>query len=254
MAASPGRFVALCRMWFDNDVRALLPSVDVPTLVIHATDDHLVRVEHGRYLAEHIRHAHLVELPDADHLTSGDATELALHAIEEFICGGAPGVPAERVLATVAFVDVTRSTETVARLGDHTWQGLLDAFRRLVRRQLDRHGGREVDTRGDDFLALFDIPARAIAWAIAVRTDARSLGLDVTAGIHTGELERQPAGVAGITVHIGARIAALAAPGDILVSSIAKDLVTGAGLRFVDRGAHELKGVPQEWRVFAVET
>jgi class 3 adenylate cyclase len=240
------------RMVYEIDTRSILPAVRVPTLVLHRSEDRLVPVELPRYLAAHIPGAKFVELPGTDHFFfSGDA-DAYLDRIEEFVTGERHGGSPDRVLATILFADIVGSTERAAQLGDSRWHALLDAFYGVARRQLERFRGREVDSAGDGFFAAFDGPARAIRCAEAIRDGARPLGLEVRAGVHTGECEVMGAKIGGIAVHIGARVAAQAAPGEVLVSSTVKDLVAGSGITFVDRGAHALKGVPGEWRLHAV--
>jgi class 3 adenylate cyclase/pimeloyl-ACP methyl ester carboxylesterase len=252
LAASPGAVVALRRMNAEIDVRHVLPAIGVPTLVLHRAEDRDIPVEVGRYLAEHIPGAKYVELPGVDHFPFvGDADAL-LDEIEEFLTGVRPVAEPDRVLATVLFTDIVRSTERAAELGDRRWRDLLESHYAVVRRELGRFRGREVKTAGDGFLATFDGPARAIRCACAITDSVRPLGLQIRAGLHTGECELMGDDVGGIAVHIGARVAAGAEPGEVLVSSTVKDLVAGSGIRFVDRGAHTLKGVPGEWRLFGV--
>jgi pimeloyl-ACP methyl ester carboxylesterase/class 3 adenylate cyclase len=253
LGASPGAAMALMRMNSEIDVRHVLPAIRVPTLVLHRTGDVTVDVEAGRYQAAHIPGATYVELPGVDHLPFVGDAEAVLDEIEEFLTGARPVAEPDRVLATVLFTDVVGSTELAARLGDRRWRDLLDAHHAAVRRQLDRFRGREVKTVGDGFLATFDGPARAIRCADAIRASVRTLGLEVRAGLHTGEVELIGDDVGGIAIHVGARVAALAGPGEVLVSSTVKDLVAGSGLRFEDRGTHRLKGVPEGWRLFAAE-
>lgn len=250
---SPGAAAAMRRMTFDLDVRHVLPSIQVPTLVLHHSDNPFARVAHGRYLAEHIPGARYVELPGANWAPfNAKEREQVFDEIEEFLTGVRPVPQADRVLATVLFTDVVDSTGHAAELGDRAWRDLLERHRDVVRRQLERHRGREVNTRGDDFLAIFDGPARAIRCASAILQASRALGFDIRAGLHTGEIELMGSDIGGIAVHIGARVSALAASGEVLVSSTVKDLVAGSGIEFDDRGAHTLKGVPGEWRLFTV--
>jgi class 3 adenylate cyclase len=254
-AASPGYSAAVRRSVFELDVRHVLPSIQVPTLVLHHTDGVGVRVGHGRYLAEHIPGARYVELPGADStMVAGPDREQILDEIEEFLTGVRPVPAVDRILATVLFTDVVDSTKHAAERGDRAWRELLERHRELVRRQLERHRGREVVTTGDGFLATFDGPARAIQCAGAIIQGSRALGMEIRAGLHTGEVELMGEDVGGIAVHIGARVSALAGSGEVLVSSTVKDLVAGSGIEFEDRGAHELKGVPGEWRLFAVRS
>jgi class 3 adenylate cyclase len=223
----------------------------VPTLVLHRVGDRRIRVGHGRYLAEHIPGAKYVEVPGDYHAFS--VVETMLGEIEEFLTGVRPVPEIDRVLATVLFTDIVGSTERAATLGDRAWHALLDTHHGIVRRELERHRGREVKTVGDGFLATFDGPARAIRCACAIRDGVHPLGMEIRAGLHTGECELMGDDVGGIAVHIGARVVASAAAGEVLVSSTVRDLVAGSGLRFADRGTHHLPGVPGEWRLFAVE-
>jgi class 3 adenylate cyclase len=252
LSASPGAALAIARMNSEIDVRHVLSSIHVPTLILHRVGDRDVTVENGRYLAAHIPEARYVEFPGGDHLlTTGDSSAL-LDEIEEFLTGVRHGPELDRVLTTVLFTDIAGSTEHAAEMGDHRWNQLKATHHALVRRELGLFRGREVDTAGDGFLAMFDGPARAIRCAMAIGLGVRQLGIHVRAGLHTGEVEVGREGIAGLAVHIGARVMGLAAPGDVLVSSTVKDLVAGAGLEFDDRGMHPLKGVPGEWRIFAV--
>jgi pimeloyl-ACP methyl ester carboxylesterase len=249
--ASPGAAAALLRMNSYIDVRGVLPTVQVPTLVLHRTGDRDVDVAEGRYFAAKIPGARFVELPGDDHwISAGNLDELA-DEIEEFLTGTRPLPEPDRVLATVLFTDIVGSTERAAELGDRRWSELVSAHEAAVRRELERFRGREVDTAGDGFLASFDGPARAVRCALSAGDAVRQLGIEVRAGIHTGECELDGQKVRGIAVHTGARIASLAGPGEVLVSQTVKDLVSGSGLAFDDRGTHVLKGVPGEWRVYA---
>jgi class 3 adenylate cyclase len=214
--------------------------------------DRHIRVGHGRYLAAHIPGAKYVELPGEDNLFHVGDTETMLGEIEEFLTGVRSPVEVDRILATVLFTDIVNSTERAATLGDRRWRDLLEGHQSLVRQELARFRGREVKALGDGFLATFDGPARAIRCACAIRDGVRGLGIEIRAGLHTGECERMGEDVGGIAVHIGARVVASATPGEVLVSSTVKDLVAGSGLRFVDNGTHNLSGVPGEWRLFAV--
>jgi class 3 adenylate cyclase len=252
LAASPGSATALFRMVRDLDIRGVLPAIRVPTLLIHRTGDTLIRVEHARYMAERIPEAHLVELPGEDHLWWFGDQDAIVDEVEEFLTGARSAPEADRVLATVMFTDIVASTERAAELGDRRWRELLASHEALVRRELGRHRGREVKTTGDGFLATFDGPARAIGCARAIAEAVRPLGIEVRAGLHTGECEVMNGDVGGIAVHTGARVSAEAGPGEVLVSSTVKDLVAGSGIEFEDRGTHELKGVPGEWRLYAV--
>jgi pimeloyl-ACP methyl ester carboxylesterase len=250
-SASPGAAVALMRMNSQVDIRGVLPVIGVPTLVLHRVGDRDVDVGNGRYLAEHIPGARYVELPGADHMPFVGDTDAILDEVEEFLTGMRRGPDPDRVLVTLLFTDIVGSTELAARIGDRAWRELVERHHGLVRAELDRWQGREVDTAGDGFLAEFSGPARAIRCAQAVVAGVRSLELEVRAGVHTGEAERAGDALRGIAVHIGARVAATAEPGEVLVSATVKDLVAGAGIEFEDRGERELKGVPGSWRLFA---
>ena len=254
LGASPAAASALMRMNSQIDISGILSTIRVPTLVIHRTEDVTINVEGGRYLAEHIPGARYIELPGKDHLpfVGDNAAEIA-DAIQEFLTGARAPVPVDRVLATVLFTDIVGSTEKAAALGDHRWRDLLDNHHATIRRNLARFRGHEVKTTGDGILATFDGPARGVRCACAIADDIRPLGIEVRAGLHTGECEMIGDDVGGIAVHIGARVAALAGAGEVLVSSTVKDLVAGSGLRFGDRGSQALKGVPGEWHIFAVE-
>jgi class 3 adenylate cyclase len=253
LSASPATAAAMARLWYEADVRAVLPAITVPTLVIARAGSVMFAAHHSRYLADHIAGAKYLEFPDADLLYFTGHADQVLDAIEEFVTGARPLPSPDRFLGTVLFVDVAGSTQLAAEIGDSRFRDLIDDFHKLVRRQLDRHRGRLVDTAGDGALALFDSPARAIACAEAVRDGVRALGLRVRAGVHTGEMEHGPGGeVRGIAVHTGARVAALAGPGEILVSRTIRDLVAGSPIRLDSRGSHELKGVPGSWEIFAV--
>jgi pimeloyl-ACP methyl ester carboxylesterase len=251
-AASPGMVHSLLALYPQIDIRAVLGTIGVPTLVLHRRDDRMINVEMGRYLAEHIPGAKLVELDGADHFFWVGDADAILDEIEEFLTGLRRGPEPDRVLATVLFTDLVGSTEHAVELGDTRWRYLLESHQAQVRRQLERFRGREVKTMGDGFLATFDGPARAIRCAQAVVDQSRGLGLETRAGLHTGECELMNDDVGGIAVHIAARVATLAEAREVLVSSTVKDLVAGSGLTFADRGVHALKGVPDKWRLFAV--
>jgi class 3 adenylate cyclase len=252
LAASPGTAIEILGLTGQVDARQAMPSIQVPTLVIHRTGDPVVDISHSRYAAEHIPGATLKEMPGTDNLIVAGDVEALLDEIEEFLTGVRPQREPDRVLATVMFTDIVGSTERAAELGDRRWRDLLASHDSLVRGQLERHRGREVKTVGDGFLATFDGPARAIRCATAIHDDVQGLGVAIRAGLHTGECEVIGDDVGGMAVHIGARVGAQAKPGEVLVSSTVKDLVVGSGFAFEDRGAHELKGVPGEWRLFAV--
>jgi len=250
MSANPGAAYALTRMNGEIDARHALPAVGVPTLIIHRLGDQSLPVEGSRYMADRIRGAKLVELPGDDHLPwVGDQDEI-LDEVEGFLTGVRRGADPDRVLATVLFTDVVRSTEHAAELGDKRWSDLLATHHRAVRHELTQWRGTEIDTAGDGFLATFDGPARAVRCACAARDAVHELGIDIRAGLHAGEYEIFGSTIAGMTVHTGARIAALAGTGEVLVSSAVKDLVAGSGIEFEDRGDHELKGVPDRWRLY----
>jgi pimeloyl-ACP methyl ester carboxylesterase len=250
-AASPGAAVALLRMNTQIDIRSILPTIRVPTLVLHRAGDQDVNVAEGRYIAERIPGARFVELPGDDHLVwLGDQGPL-LDEVQEFLTGVRPAPEYDRVLSTVMFTDIVGSTEVAARIGDSAYRDLLGRHHVIARTEISRYRGREINTAGDGFFATFDGPARAVRCAGAMRSALEPLGITIRAGVHTGEIELVGDDVGGIAVHICARVAAAAAAGETLVSSTVKDLVSGAGLTFSDRGAHALKGVPGEWRLFA---
>ena len=251
-SASPSDALAIVQMNREIDVRHALGSVHVPTLLMHRLGDPLVPVGASRYMAERIPGAKLVELPGDEHLPWYGDQQDVVEQVELFLTGERGAPEPDRVLATVLFTDIVGATERAAELGDRRWRELLEEHHARVRRELNRHRGREVDTAGDGFLATFDGPARAIRCARGIVEAVSGLGLAVRAGLHTGECELHEAKVTGIAVHIGARVAALAGAGEVLVSSTVKDLVAGAGISFTDRGSHALKGVPGEWRVFQV--
>jgi class 3 adenylate cyclase len=252
--ATPGMLQKVFLMFLDTDVREVLPAVNVPTLVLHRKGDRVVNVNAGRWMAEQIRGARFVELPGPDHLAYAGDTEALLREVELFVTGAnaAPAAEIDRVLATVMFTDLVGSTERAATLGDAQWRDLREGYYTLVRAELERFRGREVKTLGDGMLATFDGPARAVRAAAAIAAATPGLGLETRIGVHTGECEILAGDVVGIAVHIAARIAAMAGPGEVLVSSTVKDLVVGSLIEFSDRGAHALKGVPGEWRVFSV--
>jgi class 3 adenylate cyclase len=251
-SASPGAAAALMHMNTQIDVRDVLPTIQAPTLVLHRRDDLDASVEEGRWIAGRIPRAKFVELSgDAHTLWAGNTDEI-VDEIEEFLTGARRGPEPDRVLATVLFTDVVGSTEKANELGDRRWRELLDRHHAIVRQQLVRYDGREVDTAGDGFLATFDGPARAIRCASAIQRAVPVIGLEVRAGVHTGECEVHGDKVAGVAVHTGARVLGHAGPGEVLVSSTVKDLVAGSGIEFDDRGTHELKGVPGEWRLYSV--
>jgi class 3 adenylate cyclase len=252
-SATPRVAIAFQRMAFGIDVRHVVSTIMVPTLVIHRVGDLVCHVENGRFLARTIRNAQYVELPGNDHGPYASSGGDIADEIQEFLTGVREPEKPDRVLATVLFTDIVGSTELARELGDRDWRELLDRHHETVRRQLERFRGREVDTAGDGFFATFDGPARGIRCGRAIVDSVRSMGLEIRTGLHTGEVELAGDGIRGIAVHTGARVAAQAAPGEVLVSSTVKDLVAGSGIEFTDRGVHELKGIPGEWRLYAAE-
>jgi class 3 adenylate cyclase len=252
LGASPAAVTALMRMNSQIEISGVLPAVRVPTLVVHRTDDQVVSVEGGRDVAAQIPGARLAEFPGKDHLFYvGEGADDISDTIEEFLTGSRGAAIADRILATVLFTDIVGSTEKAAQLGDQRWRHLLDDHHTMIRRNLTRFRGHEVKTTGDGFLATFDGPARGVRCACAIAEEIKSLGIDIRAGLHTGECEiMDDDDVGGIAVHIGARVAALASAGEVLVSSTVKDLVAGSGLRFDPRGSRSLKGIPGEWQIF----
>ncbi len=252
LAASPTTVGLMIAIVTEVDVRAVLPTIRVPTLVVHNANDPVIPPEWGRYLAEHIPGAKYVALPGRNLYHFVEPWRESFEEIYTFLTGHQPEVEDDRVLATVLFTDIVDSTRRAAEIGDRNWHALLDAHDAVVRAQLDRFRGRAVNTSGDGFLAMFDGPQRAIRCAMAIRDAVQSLGIEVRAGLHTGECEVRGDDIGGIAVHIGARVSALAGANDVLVSSTLRDLVIGSGLEFDDRGTHQLKGVPGDWHLFAV--
>jgi class 3 adenylate cyclase len=251
LSVSPGAAVALVRMLFEMDVHDILPAIRVPTLVLHKRDDKVVPIKEGQDIADHVPGAKFVELPGADHWP-WIGHEEAIEEIQEFLTGIRATPEPDRSVVTVMFIDIVDSTKRAAELGDRRWADLLESFYAIVRRELARHRGREVDTAGDGFFVTFDGPAQAIRCATALTAAVDELGLQVRTGIHTGECERMAAKVGGLAVVIGARVGALAEPGEILVSRTVQDLVVGSGMIFEDAGEHELKGVPDRWHLYRV--
>jgi class 3 adenylate cyclase len=251
LSASPGAAAALLRMMLDIDVRPVLPSIRVPTLVMHRAGETLVDPRSGRYVAEHIPGARFLELPGVDTIPYVGNADAGFDAIQEFLTGSRPVPEVDRVLATVLFTDIAQSTTLASKWGDRRWRATLDDHDEQAGRVLDRFRGRLIKSTGDGLLATFDGPARAIRCAWALREDARTLGLEIRAGLHTGEIELRGDDIGGIAVHIGQRICSLARPGEVLVSRTVADLVAGSGLTFVARGEHELKGVEGPWAVYA---
>jgi pimeloyl-ACP methyl ester carboxylesterase len=250
-SASPGSARALLLMNSRIDVRQVLPTIRVPTLVLHRRGDRDSRLEEGRYIADHIPGARFVELAGDDHIPWIDADQI-VDEVEVFLTGVRRGPEPDRVLATVLITDIVSSSERAAELGDRRWRDLLEAHHSLVRRELARWRGNEVDTAGDGFLATFDGPARGIRCTGAIRDGVHALGLEIRAGLHTGECEIIGGKVGGIAVHTGARVAAQAGPGEVLVSGTVRDLIAGSGIELEDRGIHALKGIPGEWQLLAV--
>ena len=249
---SPGAALELMKMYLDIDVRPALAAITAPTLILHRTDDRLAPVAWGRALAAMIPRARYVELPGEDHLGLVGDQDAILDQVEEFMTGTRREREPERVLATVLFTDIVDSTARAAALGDHDWRRVLERHDELVRRELGRFRGREIKHTGDGFLVSFDGPGRAVECAAAITDGVRRLGLEVRAGVHTGECELRGDDIAGMAVHIGARVGATAGPGEVLVSNTVKDLVIGSGLQFTERGSEQLKGVPGEWRLYAL--
>ncbi len=253
-SVSPAAIGALFAMFLDLDVRDVLPTLRVPTLVLHRRGDRVVNRRAGRWMADQIAGARYVELAGQDHFPYLGDADVVVEEIREFLTGVRVAPEPDRVLATVLFTDIVSSTKRATELGDRVWRDLLDQFRAVVREQLHRFRGHEVNTRGDDFLATFDGPARGIRCALAITSAAAELRVEVRSGLHTGEVELMGADIGGIAVHTGARVSALARPGEVLVSRTVVDLVAGSGIAFTDRGEHELKGVPGRWQLFAVDT
>jgi pimeloyl-ACP methyl ester carboxylesterase len=252
LGVSPAGMRTLLLMLPETDARHALPVICAPTLVLHRTGDQIIRVDAGRYIAERIRDAKFVALEGVDHFAWAGDSDAVLDEVEEFVTGVRRGAEPDRVLATVLFTDIVGATERAVELGDRGWRDLLDRHHAVVREQLARFRGREIDTAGDGFLAAFDGPARAVRCAEAIVTATRRLGIEIRAGLHTGECELLGDKLSGVAVHTGARVAALARAGEVLVSRTVKDLVAGSGIRFDARGAQVLKGLPGEWELFAV--
>jgi class 3 adenylate cyclase len=252
LGASPGAVSALMRMNSEINISPVLQAIHVPTLILHRTEDTNVDVEASRFMAERIPGAKYVELSGRDHAPVVGDADAILDEIEEFLTGARLGAQPDRALLTVMFTDIVGSTDRAVDLGDRRWRDLLDTHQMMVRRELARHRGNEVNTTGDGFLATFDGPARAIRCAIRIREELRQLGIEIRIGLHTGECELLGDDIGGVAVHIGARVEERAMPGEVLVSSTVKDLVVGSGLQFEDRGTHTLKGIPDEWHLFAV--
>ena len=254
LSASPNSAQAIERIYFEMDVRSVLPTISVPTLVLNRRGDSIEPVAAGKYIADRIPHARFVELPGCDHHPwAGDHDSVA-DEIERFLAKvRGEEVDLDRVLATVLFTDIVDSTSQAAAIGDRRWREVREWHDQIVRLELARYRGKEIKTMGDGFLATFDGPARGVKCAAAIVEAVRDAGIEIRAGLHTGEVELDGSDVAGIAVAIGARVGAIAAPSEILVSSTVKDLVVGSGLRFNDHGIHELKGVPGEWHLYIAE-
>jgi class 3 adenylate cyclase/pimeloyl-ACP methyl ester carboxylesterase len=252
LGASPATWRELQEIMGELDVRRVLPHIRVPTLVLHRGGDRIVDVGQGRAIADNIPDARFVELDGIDHIPFLGDPDQIIGEVEEFVTGSRTTFKPDRHLATVLFTDIVASTETAASLGDRRWREVLEGHRRLVRDELRRYQGQEVDTAGDGFLATFDGPGRAITCALAIVKSVRSLGIEIRAGLHTGEVEAVDDRIGGLAVHIGARVAAHAEAGQVLVSRTVVDLVTGSGIEFDDQGEHDLKGIPGNWRLLAV--
>jgi pimeloyl-ACP methyl ester carboxylesterase len=252
-SASPGAALELARWNTEIDVRHVLPAIRVPTLIIHRRDDRDAHIEEGRYIAQHIPEAKFVELPGTDHLLWVGDSEAILDEVEEFLTGTRPATQLDRVLATVLFTDIVDSTRRLASLGDRLWRDLLDAHDTIVRQEVKRFQGKVIKNTGDGFLATFDGPARAIRCAQAIRDGVQRLGIEIRAGLHTGEVELMENNIGGIAVHIAARVSAKAGAGEVWVSRTVKDLVAGSGFQFSEQGVFSLKGVPDEWSLFSVK-
>lgn len=251
-SSSRGAAIAYLRMNAEIDIRSILPAVRVPTLILHSVGDRICPVEGARYLASRIVGARLGELPGEDHQPWASHPEPLIAEIEEFVTGHRRGPSSNTVLTTLLFTDIVGSTETAARLGDRDWNTLVDSHHAVVRAQLDRFHGVEVNTTGDGFLAIFDGPARAVRCALAVKDALGAVGISIRAGVHTSEVELTGGDVRGLGVHVAGRIMALARPGEVIVTRVVRDLAVGSGLTFSERGRHTLKGVPGEWDVLAV--
>ena len=251
LAMGPRAARAILASGWESDLRQVLPAIRVPTLVLHRTGDQFIRIEHGRYLAEHIPDAEFVELPGDDHLFYAGETEPIISEVQQFLTGMRTVPEIDRVLATVMFTDIVDSTQHAAEIGDRAWWELIDEHNDITRRQLAQHRGNEIKFMGDGFLVTFDGPARAIHCANAITHAVRTLGIEVRVGLHTAEIQFTNNDISGIGVHIGARVLKMAGAGEILVSSTVKDLVAGSGIQFIERGLHTFKGVPGQWQLFA---
>ena len=254
VSCSPSAVVALTRANAQIDVRHLLPSIRAPTLVLHCSGDRAMELDHSRYLAQHIPGAKFVIIESDDHVPFGSGASEIIENVREFLTGERHGRDSDSVLGTIMFTDIVGSTEKASAAGDRRWTDLLEAHNAAVRRELAAYRGREINTTGDGFVAMFDGPARAVRCAFAVRDAVRPVGIEVRAGIHTGECEMRGNSITGISLHIAARVAALASPGNIVVSRTVKDLVAGSGIGFDDFGVYDLKGVPDRWQLYRVLT
>jgi class 3 adenylate cyclase len=254
LALAPAAVGAIFRQQYATDVRAILPVVSAPTLVLHVTENRFIPVAHGRYIAQHIPNTQLVELAGSDHMfiNGGDAQRVMTDEVEEFVTGTRADTDHSRMLTTLVFTDLVASTDRVVAIGDRAWGTVLDRHDQAIRRQLQRFSGLQRNFTGDGVLATFDGPARAIRCGSAIRDVARQIGLDVRVGIHTGEVQRRGNELAGVAIHLARRVCETAVPGEVLVSRTVVDLVAGSGLTFDDRGEHNLKGMPERWRLFAV--
>jgi pimeloyl-ACP methyl ester carboxylesterase len=250
-AMGPRAARAILASGWETDLRDILPAIQAPTLVLHRTDDQFFRIDHGRYLARAISGARFVELPGADHLFYVGETEPMLCEIQQFLTGMRAAPEIDRVLATVLFTDIVGSTERAVEMGDRAWRGVLQTHQEIAQQEVEQHRGQKIRFMGDGMLATFDGPARAVHGAWAIRQASRALGVDIRAGLHTGEIQFVGNDIDGIAVHIGARVMSKAEAGEVVVSSTVKDLVAGSGIQFLDRGVHVLKGVPGEWRLFS---
>jgi len=251
LSASPSAITELLRIYVPSDTRAVLPAIRVPTLVLSRSDN-VIRIENARYFADHVAGARLVELPGQDMLLYAGDVDAVVDEVQEFVTGVRDAPETDRVLATVLMTDIVGSTERATALGDRQWRDVLDAHDRIIDHELERFRGRKVNPTGDGMLATFDGPARGVRCAQSLVAATRTLDLDIRAGLHTGEVELRGNDIGGIAVHIGARVSALAGPGEVLVSRTVTDLVAGSGIEFEDRGEHRLKGIPEPWRLFAV--
>jgi class 3 adenylate cyclase len=253
LRAPPGAVLKIVEMYMEVDVRHIVAAIGVPTLVMHARGDRVVNVRHGRWLAEHIPGAQYVELEGIDHSVMYTNPDPVIDEVQEFLTGVRPVAEPDRVLATVMFTDIVGSTTKAADLGDSRWREVLEGQQRVVRGELERFRGREVKSTGDGFLATFDGPARAARCGQAIVGAVRPLGIEVRVGLHSGEVELMGDDVGGIAVHIASRVGSLAGAGEVLVSETVKGLVAGSGIAFEERGEHELKGIPDRWRLFSVK-